>query len=171
MHLSKNVNQIILIAVVLVLLITTGFFAYRVFTSIVKPFFLEKEDLPQTLLLVSDLEEAVAFIRLRGGLTVATPSATLIEEEETGVATAEVVNGSGVPLAAQKLADLLADVGVTVSQIRNSSEVRGTVVSLKDKSLLYKDAIVEKIGTESGAIRFETLEDSYPFDIRIVIGR
>lgn len=171
MHLSKNVSKIITIAAWLVFLIATGFFVYRVFTSFVKPFFLTKEALPPTLVLDTVLDETAMYLQEKEGLTVSTPSATLIEEDQSLI-TAEVINGSGIAFAGRNLADSLTEAGIIVSQISNSStEARGTVVSLKDKSLLYKDVVASKIGTTSGEIRFEKLQDTYPFDIRIVIGR
>ena len=171
MHLSKNVSKFVTIATWFVFFIVTGFFVYRVFTSFVEPFFVAKEVLPPTLDLDSNLGQTAMYLREKGGLTVSTPSARLIEEDINPI-TAEVINGSGIVFAGRNLADSLSEAGIIVSKISNSStEVSGTVISLKDKSLLYKDVVASKISTTSGEIRFDKLQDTYPFDIRIVIGR
>lgn len=146
-------------------------FAFTLFRSFIQPFFLEESTPSSTLTLDASFDEVVEYLKNRGGrqdLTAAPPSATLTE----GRFTAEVTNGSGIAGAARTLADALESLGITVSQIGNTErEVANTVIALKAKAEILRGSIVEKIGTKSAELRFEKLEDTYPFDIRIVIGR
>lgn len=147
-----------------------AFFAFTVFTTFVKPFFLSKPKENTAISLDTLLDEAADYIAQRGGLTVTTPSATLTNEAVE--VTAEVINASGIPNAAKSVADGLTQLGITVSKIGNSTEpVDGKVLGLKDKALGFKDRIVQKVSTSSAEVRIEKLEETYPFDIRIVIGK
>lgn len=170
MHLTNKTNTIFTIIFLIGLFVGLALFTFTVFSAFVKPFFLTKPKEVSTISLDTLLDEAAEYISKRGGLTVATPSATLTNEAVE--VTAEVINASGVPNAARSVADGLTQLGITVSRIGNSTEpAEGNVLALKDKALVFRDRIVEKVSTNSAEVRIEKLEETYPFDIRIVIGK
>lgn len=170
MRQTKKTNLFVIAIFIVGLLIGIIVFGYTVFTSFVKPFFLDEPKKTADISLSTLLDETASYIAERGDLTLSSPSATLTIEEEKF--TAEVINASGVPNAAQTLADSLGELSITVSRIGNSADpVDGNVLSLKSKASLLRESLVAKISTDSANVRVETLAESFPFDIRIVIGR
>lgn len=170
MHQAIDTKKLITISIIVILILAGIFFLYTVFTSVVKPLVFDKREDMSSTSLDTTLDEAVDYLKQRQDLTASTPSATLNVEAKNIVA--EIINGSGKSGAAKALADELEGIGITVSQVSNSSsESAITRISLKNTGLPYKDDIVAKIGTKSAEIQFETLQDSDTFDIRILIGK
>lgn len=176
---KNDTNKIVSIVFGIFLFGAAAYFLQNVFFSFIKPFFLDKKPPSVGVSLDSSLDEVVDYLRLREDLpagrqdlTGASPSATLIVEENPISVTAEVINGSGVDGAARVLVDRLETIGISVPQVSNSTvESVDTIISLKANAQGLRDTIVEKIGTKSGELRFEVLDDNYPFDIRILIGK
>lgn len=174
---TNDINKVIAIIFGLFLVLIFGYFVYVLYANIVYPFMLSKEKKDSAILFDSSFDEAIEFLRSREtvvvtseGLTGASPSATLTQAEE--IITAEVINGSGIAGLARDLGDELATLGITVSQVSNSnSESNNTLISMKRTASRFRDRIVDKIGTKSGEIRFEILDDTDIFDIRILIGK
>lgn len=166
-----NLTKSITIVVAVFILFAGAIFFNTAFSSVARPFFFDKEQEVSNVSLDKSLDEAVDYLRQREDLTASTPSATLVEEAKKQVS-AEIINGSGKVGAAKALADELEELGITVAQISNSAEsAEQTIIGLKSTALVYKDDIVSKIGIRLGGIKFETPDNTYPFDIRIIIGR
>lgn len=166
---QTQVNKVITIAYILALILSAGTFFNTVFRSLT-PFLWEKNEAISSIKLNEDLDEVVAYIRQKEDLTSPAFLATLDKEESSKLA--EVINGSGVPFDTEAMIMSFKAAGITVSQIGNSQDVaENTVIAFKENSLSYKQTVVDKIGTRSGEIRFERLDDSHPFDIRIIIGK
>lgn len=169
MHPRLKTNKIITLTCVLALILSAGTFSYTVFRSLT-PFLWEKNEAISSIKLNEGLDEAAAYIGQKEDLTSPAFLATLDKEESSKLA--EVINGSGVPLDTEAMSAAFKAVGITVAQIGSSQDVaENTVIAFKENSLSYKQTVVDKIGTRSGEIRFERLDDSYPFDIRIIIGK
>lgn len=165
----NNGKKIITSVFIGVLAILGIYFLFNIFTVIVKPLFLEDSQEKASVSLDASLDEAIDYLQKREDLTGSTPSATLTEESK--ILKAEVVNGSGIAGIARQLANELESIGI-VTEVGNSTvEAEDTVISLKVQASTLRDAITEKVGTKSGEIRFEVLDDTDTFDIRILIGK
>lgn len=166
---QTQVNKVIAIAYILALSLAAGIFFFTVFKSLT-PFFWEKHKEILNLKINEGLDEAANYIGQKEDLTSPSFIATLDKEENSKLA--EIINGSGVSLDTEAIVNSLRLSGIKVAQISNSQiKSENTVIALKDGSLSYKQTIVDKIGTRSGEIRFEKLDDSYLFDIRIIFGK
>lgn len=166
----NNTSKITTIALFVFLAATVGIFIFVVGTSVIRPFFFAGPGKATSVTLDTSFDDIVDYLRQREDLTVASPSATLTKEPNSALI-AQIINSSGVEGAAKTLADALEPLGITVTQLGNSTPSGTTIVALKSKALSYKDTIVEKIGTKSAAVRFEDLDDTDAFDIRITLGR
>ncbi|MBI2036442.1 LytR C-terminal domain-containing protein [Candidatus Microgenomates bacterium] len=170
-NINITANTVVVAILAIVFLAALAIFINTMVNTVVKPFWLSERQVSPPIALDSSFDEIVFYIEERRGLTANVSSATLNQEQKTSV-TAEVINGSGIPLAAKTLADELTGLGISVLRTANSeTEVTGSSVSLKSQVLFYKDRIAEKFGTKSAEIKFEQLDESYPFDIQIIIGK
>lgn len=170
-NITITANTVVIIFMSIVFVGAFLIFASTIVNTIVKPFLLPEKINTPPITLDSSFDEIASYIKQRRDLTANVSSVTLNQEQKTSV-TAEVINGSGIPLAAKTLADELTGLGISVLRTANSEgEVVNSTISLKSEALFYRDKISEKLGSKSAEIKFEELDASYPFDIRIIIGR
>ncbi len=170
-NITITANTVVIVFMTVVFLAVFLIFASTAVNTIVKPFFLPEKINTQPIALDNSFDEIASYIKQRRDLTANVSSVTLNQEQKISV-TAEVINGSGIPLAAKTLADDLTGLGISVLRTANSeTEATNTAIALKSQALFYKDKITEKLGSKSAEIKFEELDASYPFDIRIIIGK
>ena len=170
-NITITANTVVIVFMTVVFLAVFLIFASTAVNTIVKPFFLPVKINTQPIALDNSFDEIASYIKQRRDLTANVSSVTLNQEQKISV-TAEVINGSGIPLAAKTLADDLTGLGISVLRTANSeTEATNTAIALKSQALFYKDKITEKLGSKSAEIKFEELDASYPFDIRIIIGK
>lgn len=163
-------DKIISFVVVAVLFLAGTVFVYTVF-RVIHPWFFEERQERTSPSLDKALDEVAGYLLQREDLTESSPSARLIEGSTSEI-TAEIINASGVPFAAKNLGEALETLGLAVSQLGNSqAESEETIISFKDKALFLKDRVSEKVGSRSGGVSVSRLDDTYPYDIRVVIGR
>ncbi|GEM_PF-6366721 len=170
-NITITANTVVIVFMTVVFLAVFLIFASTAVNTIVKPFLLPEKINTQPIALDNSFDEIASYIKQRRDLTANVSSVTLNQEQKISV-TAEVINGSGIPLAAKTLADDLTGLGISVLRTANSeTEATNTAIALKSQALFYKDKITEKLGSKSAEIKFEELDASYPFDIRIIIGK
>lgn len=127
---------------------------------------------PPTIPLMIDplLPTVVKRIEEKESLTASPSSVTL----STGTAqpkTVEIINGSGTQGAARILADRLIEKGFAIGRVANGTTTAQTIVSFKQQANSLRSAIGSSIGTQSATIQLKTLEETYPFDIQIKLGK
>lgn len=145
-----------------------GVFVFVTWKSI-SGLLLYKTPTPPPVTIDETLTKVVSQLEKTPFLTASNSSVTLTTEP--GTITVEIINGSGVAGAARTLAEQVTRRGFTVSRIRNGTISAQTIVSLKPKANAFRSSIVSDIGTSSATIQFQTLENSYPYDVRITLGQ